>query len=198
MFTAWLRRVLKGSIDGVARFLGRAGVSADAATMLGALLSIGVGLLIAAGHLRLGGLGLVIASAFVAFDGTLARQNGTPTKFGAFLDSVLDRVSESAMLLGLAWWHMRQGHRVEPLLAYLAIVGSLLVSYTRARAEGLGIDCKVGIFTRVERCIVLALALFFRVTSPALWLLAIGTLLTALHRVLHVYSQSKGQPLNGA
>ena len=198
MFTAWLRRVFKGSIDGIARLLGRAGVSADAVTILGSALSVGVGLLIAGGLLRLGALGLVLASVFDAFDGTLARQNGKPTKFGAFLDSVLDRVSESAMLLGLGWWHMRQGQQVESLLAHVAIVGSLLVSYTRARAEGLGIDCKVGIFTRVERCIVLALALFFRVTSPALWLLAIGTLLTAVHRVLHVYAQVKGQPLDGA
>jgi CDP-diacylglycerol--glycerol-3-phosphate 3-phosphatidyltransferase len=83
----------------------------------------------------------------------------------------------------------------EALLAYLAIMGSMLVSYARARAEGLSIPCKGGFFTRVERCIVLIVALFFGWAVPALWVLAIGTNLTALQRILHVYGQTKGQAL---
>ena len=195
MITDWLRKVFKGVIDAIASFLARLGLTANALTIISCLLDIAVAGVIATGRLRLGGLLLIATLPLDGIDGTLARQMGQPTKFGAFLDSVLDRVSESAVLLALAWWYMGQPGRTEEILAFIAIVGSLLVSYTRARAEGLGIECKVGFFTRVERCAIIVAALILRLTAPALWLLAIGTVFTALHRMVHVYGQAKDTPL---
>jgi len=196
MFTAWLRKTFGRLLDTAGRLLARMGISANALTIIGCLLNVIVGVAIAMGYLRLGGAGLLFASIFDAFDGTVARQVGRPTKFGAFLDSVLDRVSESAILLGLAWWYMAQGVFAGAILAYITIVGSLLVSYARARAEGLGVDCKVGLLTRVERCLILILALLFGLTYPALWVLAVGTLATSLHRVVSVYRQLGDTPLH--
>ncbi len=196
MFTEWLRKVFAGLMESIARFLGRLGIGANAITIIGCMLTTGVSVLIAMGRFRLGGILLIATSLLDNVDGTLARLNGKPTKFGAFLDSVLDRVSESVILLAIAWWYMGQAGLVEEILAYVSIVGSFLVSYARGRAETLGIECKVGLFTRVERCIVVIAALILGLTSQALWLLAIGTVLTALHRVIHVYKAAKDEPLS--
>jgi CDP-diacylglycerol--glycerol-3-phosphate 3-phosphatidyltransferase len=195
-FTDWLRNVTKGIIGPVAGFFGRLGLSPNRLTILGCLLNIGVGVVVATGRLQLGGFLLIVASAFDAIDGTLARQMGQTTKFGAFLDSVLDRVSESAILLGIAWWYLSQPGHIEEILAYMAIVGSLLVSYTRARAEGIAIECKVGFLTRVERAIVLIVALILGLVPWGLGFLAVGTLVTTVWRIVHVYRASKEQLLS--
>jgi len=195
MFTEWLRKVTRSITVSIANFLGRLGVSANTITILGCLSTIAVAVVISRGHLRLGGACLIVAAALDGLDGTLARQTGKPTKFGAFLDSVLDRVSDSAVLLGLAWWYLNQPGRTEDILAYLVIFGSLMVSYTRARAEAIGVECKVGLFTRVERTVFLIAALILGLVPVALWVLAIGTVLTAAHRIVHVYLQTKDAPL---
>ncbi len=195
MFTAWLRKVFGTSVNAIAKVLVHLGITANALTVTGCLLNIAVGVVLAFGYLRLGGFLVLAVSATDGLDGALARAGRGPTKFGAFLDSVLDRISESALFLGLAWYYMGQSGRIEELLIYTTIVGSLLVSYTRARAEGLGVDCKVGLMTRVERCLVLFLALVLGVMEPALWLLAVGTWLTTLHRMLYVYTVVKDAPL---
>ena len=195
MFTEWLRKVFRGLMEPIAAVFVRLGFTANSITILGCLLNIAVAVVIATGRMRLGGILFIVTSAFDNVDGTLARLKGGPTKFGAYLDSVLDRVSESAVLLGLAWWYMGQPGHVEEILVYVAIVGSLLVSYTRARAEGLGIECKAGLFTRVERCVLLVAALVLGLVVPGLWILAIGTVFTATHRVVHVYLQVRDTPL---
>ncbi len=186
MFTAWLRKISRWLVEPFAALLARLGLTPNALTIIGCLLNIGVAVIIAQGHLLWGGVALAAASGFDALDGTLARQLGRSTKFGAFLDSVLDRVSESAVLLGLAYYYMGRGGTTEEFLAFVAIVGSLLVSYTRARAEGLQIDCKGGILTRVERCLLLIAALILNLTTPALWILAGGTTFTTIQRIWHV------------
>jgi CDP-diacylglycerol---glycerol-3-phosphate 3-phosphatidyltransferase len=195
MFTDWLRKVFGKSLDAIAAVLVRLGITANAITIVGCLLNLGVGLVLATGHLRLGGVLVLVVSAVDGLDGTLARIGRGPTKFGAFLDSALDRVSESAIFLGLAWYYMGQPGRMEEMLLFVAIVGSLMVSYTRARAEGLGLECKVGLLTRVERCLALSLGLILGVMDPVLWFLALGTWLTTLHRMLHVYATVKDAPL---
>jgi CDP-diacylglycerol---glycerol-3-phosphate 3-phosphatidyltransferase len=195
MFTDWLRKVFGKGLDAIAAVLVRLGITANAITIVGCLLNIGVGLVLAMGHLRLGGVLVLVVSAVDGLDGTLARIGRGPTKFGAFLDSALDRVSESALFIGLAWYYMGQPGRTEEMLLFVAIVGSLMVSYTRARAEGLGLECKVGLFTRVERCLALSLGLLLGLMDPVLWFLALGTWLTTLHRMLHVYATVKDAPL---
>jgi len=196
MFTAWLRKVAKVILDPLADGLVRLGLTANAVTIAGCIGTILVSVfLVAQGRFFWGGVLFALSSAVDALDGTLARRSSGPTAFGSFLDSVLDRVSESALLLALAWWYLGQDQPVYVLLAYLTLVGSFLVSYTRAKAESLGVECKVGLFTRVERCIVLVLGMVLHLTAPMLWILAIGASATALHRVMHVHSRSKGKPL---
>jgi len=195
MLTAWIRKVTNWFIIPLANFLARAGISANALTILGCVLNVALGAVIATGRLRLAGFCLIAAAGIDGVDGALARQMGRPTKFGAFLDSVLDRLSESAVLLGIAWWYMGQPGYIEEILAYVTIVGSTMVSYTRARAEGIGVDCEVGLFTRMERCIVIIAALILGVTSQALWLLAIGTMITTIHRIVFVYLRVRDQAL---
>lgn len=195
MFTQWLRTTFHGLIEGGARLFGRLGVRPNGLTVLGCLLQVMAGVIVGSGHLWQGGLVLAIASLFDAFDGALARMSGGATVFGAFLDSCLDRVSEASVLLGIATYFMRQPGVLEELLVYIAIVGSLMVSYARARAEGLGITCKEGLFTRVERTIVTVLGLVSGWIIPALWVLALGTVATAVHRMVCVYRQVQGQRL---
>jgi len=197
MFTEWLRKVTRGIVEPIVTVLARAGIHANTLTIIGCLLNIAVAVIIALGHIRLGGIFLIVASAFDALDGTLARRRQRPTKFGAFLDSVLDRVSEAAILLGIAWWylHLEQPNMVGAFLAYVAIVGSTMVSYTRARGEGLGISSKVGLLTRVERCLVLIVGLVFNLVIPALWILAVGTTVTTIHRIVDTYLKLKDDPL---
>lgn len=197
MFTEWLRKVTRGIIEPIVTVLARVGIHANTLTIIGCLLNIAVAVVIATGRIRLGGILLIGASAFDALDGTLARRVQRPTKFGAFLDSVLDRVSEAAILLGIAWWylHLEQPNMLGAFLAYVAIVGSTMVSYARARGEGLGISSKVGLLTRVERCLVLIVGLVFRLVMPALWILAVGTMVTTIHRIVDTYLKLRDEPL---
>lgn len=196
MFTAWLRKIAKVILDPLADGLVRLGFTANAVTLLGCVSTVLVSvLLVTRGRFLWGGVLLAVSSAVDALDGTLARRSSGPTAFGSFLDSVLDRVSESSVLLALAWWYLGQGQAIYVLLAYLALVGSFLVSYTRAKAESLDVDCKVGLFTRVERCILMVAAMVLNLTAPMLWILAVGSCATALHRVIHVYANSKGKLL---
>jgi len=191
MLEIWARKVTARFVSGMALVLGRLGLHANTLTLLGCVAQIAVGVLVAHGYLRPGGVLLVFGAGMDGIDGTLARQMGGATKFGAFLDSVIDRVSESAILLGLSWWHISRQTYSVAILGYLAIVGSVLVSYTRARAEAIGIECKVGLFTRCVRTLVLIVALVSGWTTIGLWVLAIGSLATAGHRIIHVYLQSR-------
>ncbi|MGM0401254.1 MAG: CDP-alcohol phosphatidyltransferase family protein [Chloroflexota bacterium] len=192
MFTVWLRKTFKGVIDPTAAFLARLGISANVLTIGGCVIAVSVGLLLAQGYLRLGGIILLLTMGTDALDGAVARQADQATRFGAFLDSSLDRIADASLLLGLGWWYRGQGGPHD-MLASVAAIGSLLVSYARARAEAIGIECKVGLFTRVERSLVLVGALILGLTAPALWLLALGTVATALHRILHVFLQTRGK-----
>lgn len=197
MLTDWLRRVFRKAIDSVAGVFHRLGMHPNTLSIVGCLLQLGVGVVLATGAFRIGALLLAATSVFDAFDGALARQRGLASKFGAFLDSCLDRMSEAGVLLGLAWHYMGQPGRVEELLIYLALVGSLMVSYTRARAEGLGLTCKEGLFTRVERTLALIIGLATGWVVPVLWVLAIGSLLTVAHRMISVYTKLRNEPLAG-
>jgi CDP-diacylglycerol--glycerol-3-phosphate 3-phosphatidyltransferase len=195
MFTQWLRTTFRGFIEFGASVFGRLGVHPNTLTIVGCLLQLGVGVIVANGFLWLGGVLLGLTAVFDAFDGALARQRGGGTRFGAFLDSCLDRVAEAGVLLGLAWYFMQQTAHVEELLVYVALVGSLMVSYARARAEGLGIQCKEGLFTRVERTVVTILGLVTGWVGPLVWILAVGTVATAIYRMARVYLEVRDQPL---
>ncbi len=187
----WAREAAQVFTIPIARVLARWKIHPNTLTLLGCLLTIGVGGVIASGRLTLGGWLLAVVAPIDALDGALARVTGRGSRFGAFLDSTLDRVSEAVLLLCLAAHYLWRGATMEVLLAFLALIGSTLVSYTRARAEANGYSCKVGFFTRLERTVVLAAGLILGIPTIALWVLAIGSNLTALWRILHVYFQAR-------
>lgn len=178
-------------IEPMARALARLHIPPNVVTVSGFVLNIGVGIVLALGHIRWGGVCIILAAIFDALDGTLARIVGRTSRFGAFLDSTMDRFSEAVIFLGLLIWYTRLGARQEILLIYATIVGSTMVSYTRARAEGLGLSCKVGILTRMERTIVLIVGLLLNQVLIALWIMAILTNLTALQRMIHVWQATR-------
>ncbi len=198
MLDAWARRVTAGMVGSVANGLGRVGLTANTLTVVGCVVQVAVGVLLAYGHQQLGGILLAFGAAFDAIDGTLARQMGGVTRFGSFLDSVLDRVSEAAIFMGLGWWYMTHGEYTVAAMAFLAVVGSILVSYARAKAEAIGVECKVGFFTRLERIILMVVVLVFGWTPIGLYIMAIGTLSTAVHRIVHVYVQTRREERSAA
>jgi CDP-diacylglycerol--glycerol-3-phosphate 3-phosphatidyltransferase len=140
-------------------------------------------LLIAQGQLIAGGVVMLLASALDMLDGALARATGKASRFGALLDSVFDRLSEAAVLFGVVLYALDRGNEDQAALAFVAIVGSLMVSYVRARAEGLGVSMTDGLFTRPERVVLLGAALLVGWLTPALWVLAVLTMLTAFQRL---------------
>ena len=193
MLSEPLRKWTQGIRAPIARVLGRMGISPNSLTVLGYLLNLPVMYVLATGRLQVGGILVVAASLFDALDGAVAREMGQTSTFGAFFDSVLDRFSEATVLLGLFLWYLQQhGARTELVLIYATIVGSLMVSYTRARAEGLGLECKTGLMTRFERVALLSIALIIRQVPLALWVMAVLTNVTALQRVYHVWRLTQG------
>jgi CDP-diacylglycerol---glycerol-3-phosphate 3-phosphatidyltransferase len=170
-------------VQPVARFLSRLGLTPNWATLLGFAMTVGVAVLLALGHLRLGGILLVFTLGFDAVDGTLARLTGSVTRFGAVLDSTLDRWAEIALYSALVWYYLQIDLKSAAFLATAAMATSLMVSYTRARAEGAGFTLKEGLFTRLERLIVLIVGLIFNLTTWALIVIAVLAGFTALQRL---------------
>jgi len=181
------RRRAQVVLNPIARLMGRAGLTPNMLTLIGLALNTAVALVLARGYLLLGGGLLLLASSFDALDGALARQTGSQSRFGAFFDSTLDRYSEAVVYGGLLFHFLEQDARIETLLVYAAIIGSQMVSYTRARAEGLGIECKVGLATRADRMLTLSAGLILGWAVPVLWLVAILANVTALQRIAHVW-----------
>ncbi len=171
--------------------LARAGIDPNLLTVAGLVLAFPTAAVIALGWQIAGGVMLLFSGGFDMFDGAVARLSNRRSDFGAFLDSTLDRWGEGVIFTGLIWYFVDIGARTEVVLALLTLIGSIMISYTRARAEGLGVECKVGFFQRPERLIVLGVALLtpFGVLSGAMWFLAIATQLTAAQRVLHVHRE---------
>ncbi len=198
MLSRILRPRISPHLERVAYWLHRLGLTPNGLTVMGFVLTLVAAWLLVMGQLRWGGIVLLLAASFDMLDGSLARYANQVSKFGAFLDSTLDRYSESAILLALALHYARvdgsTGH-LYLILILLTLVGSWMVSYTRARAEGLQIECKVGILQRPERVILLLVGLITGWMGPILWILAIFTNVTALQRIYEVYLRTN-RPAN--
>src|SRR5690606_33015034 len=144
----------------------------------------------------LAGLAFVVGSICDTLDGRYSRMSGKGTAFGAFLDSTLDRIEEGVVLTAVAWYFAEvKGDAVAVACVVLTVLGSLMVSYTRARAEALGAACKVGLATRAVRVVILSVGLFFaegagivdvELLAPAIYVMAVLTTVTMLQRILHV------------
>jgi CDP-diacylglycerol--glycerol-3-phosphate 3-phosphatidyltransferase len=172
--------------------LARWGLTPNLLTAIGLVLNLLVAAVIASGNLRAGGALLLLASGFDMLDGAVARATGTVTKFGGFLDSTIDRYSESLVYGGVLVYLLgTRDYRLGSLLIIVATAGSLLISYARARAEAAGVRASVGLLARPERVLILAVGLLTGYVIPALWILAIGTHLTVVTRMAHVWRLSR-------
>ena len=184
-----LRYRLRGQVERwfevpVATALSKLGVTATGATLIGLALTGGATYLVIEGRCLYAGSVALAAAIFDLVDGAIARRTGTVSNRGALLDSVADRVAESAILIGLLFYYsgIAGYNRDAIVLAAVALAGSLMVSYVRARAEGLGYRGTSGFLTRPERVVILTAGLLAMHPIPSLWILAIGTPLSALHR----------------
>jgi len=177
------------------RLLARTGVNPSTITWFGFFLATGAAVLIALGFPIIGGILVLFGGLFDMLDGALARLTNRVTKFGGILDSIVDRLSEVVILLGILILYAREPSMTGILLVGLALPGSLLVSYLRARAEAASLQCKVGLFTRTERVIVLAFGLVLSQLNYAL-LIALGIIVffsffTIIQRLVHIWHQSR-------
>jgi CDP-diacylglycerol--glycerol-3-phosphate 3-phosphatidyltransferase len=188
-FTDYLRLWFKWVLDPLGGFFNRLGLTPNMMTMLG-LLGNSVGAYyLAMGNMFTGGILVLLMTPIDALDGTMARLRGESSDFGAFVDSVSDRYSELIIYGGLLYHYLTVGDRLGGLLVFVAAAGSVLVSYVKARAEGLGYGAKVGLLTRVERYLVLAPSLVFNQLYIGLGIIALFANITALQRIWFVRSQ---------
>lgn len=184
--TDFLRERLKGVLNAAAGFLLKIGLTANALTMIGLAGHFVAAFFLARGRITLAGLVLLVLAPADALDGSMARMQGEIKPFGAFLDSVTDRYAELVIFGGLLLHYILQGNMLACVLVYLAMMGSLMVSYSRARAEAVGIEAKLGIMTRVERYIVLIAALLFNFPVVGVGIIAVLANITAVQRILRV------------
>ena len=189
-FTDYLRFWFKWVLDPLGGFFNRLGLTPNMVTILGLAGNTIGAYFLAQGEMLTGGLLVLLMTPIDALDGTMARLRGESSDFGAFVDSVSDRYSELIIYGGLLYHFLRLGEPVGGLLVFSAAAGSVLVSYVKARAEGLGYQAKVGLLTRVERYLVLAPSLVFNQLYIGLGIIAVFANFTALQRIWHVRSQA--------
>ncbi len=193
MLTEWGRRNLKVVFDPIARVLVALHITPNVVTFLGLLGNLAVAYLIVTDRLLAAGLLYIIAAGSDAIDGTLARLLGMRNRFGAFWDSTLDRLGEAIVIASLGYGMARQGDTNGVLVAFAALVTSYLVSYTRARAEGLGMSTKVGIGTRVERFIIMVAGLVLERPAIALAVIALIAGVTVIQRITDIWLQTRNE-----
>jgi len=213
-----LKHGIHAALAPVVRVLGWIGLGPDALTVLGLVFSVFSGISFFEGGFRLGSSLLLFAGLCDILDGEVARSRGRESRFGAFLDSTLDRLAEAMVLVGISGFYVVSlldrvhdpskvledlSRGLEPrtyvllaLTAMMALVGSFMVSYTRARAEGLGLECRVGWFERPERLVLIMIAGLFGISAVMAWALVLLTILsfaTAGQRVVHVWKNTRSR-----
>src|SRR5215470_13963342 len=181
--------------DPVARILLRAHVRPNQLTILGLGVSVAAAHAFFQGRFRTGAMLLAVAGLFDFFDGSLARLAGRESAFGAFLDSVVDRYSDLLVLLGVVLFYERERDTVGVFFTMITLVGTVMVSYTKARAQSIGVRCEIGLMERPERMIVLIAGAVLDLLTPAVIALAVLTNLTALHRILYVRRAARDSAL---
>ena len=189
-FTDFLRLWFKWVLDPLGKFFNSLGLTPNMMTMLGMIGNTIGAYYLARGEMVTGGLFVLLMTPIDALDGTMARLRGESSDFGAFVDSVSDRYSELIIYGGLLYYFLSLGEPLGGLLTFGAAAGSVLVSYVKARAEGLGFQAKVGLLTRVERYLVLAPSLVFQQLYIGLTIIAVFANITALQRIWFVRRQA--------
>lgn len=192
-FSDLARAKLKGLMDGAALFLAGLGVTPNMLTLAGFGGHALAAILVALGYFLAAGIFLLILAPLDALDGSLARLEGEPSKFGAFTDSVVDRYSEIVLFGGFLIYFMNRVDKDMMLWVYAAAAGSILVSYTRARGEALGFEVRKGLLTRFERYLVIIPTLILGFPKLGVILVAVFANFTAIQRILHVRQQAVWQ-----
>ena len=188
MYRALVRRIINRFLERpLVLILKRLGVSPNSITIVGLVITLLSAYLISGGNFMIGGIVLIISSTFDLLDGSLARSLGKVTVFGGVLDSVSDRIGEIAIFCGLLIFYIAEPMRLEIILLFLALSGSLLVSYLRALAQAASIDCEIGIMTRPERLILISLGLLINQMSIMLGIIVALTIVTAGQRFLYTW-----------
>jgi CDP-diacylglycerol--glycerol-3-phosphate 3-phosphatidyltransferase len=173
----------------------------NAISLTGFVLNVVAAVLVTQRLFFLAGVAFVVGSVCDTLDGRYSRMSGKGSAFGAFLDSTLDRVEEGIVLAAVAAYFSSRGDDVAVAAVVITVLGSLMVSYTRARAEALGVECKVGLATRPVRVVILSAGLLFargaslgdfQLLAPAIYTMAVLTTFTVLQRVLHVRKALRG------
>lgn len=192
-----LRKKLQQAITGpLVPAVNKLRLSPDALTVIGITLNLAAAVIIGFGHIFAGGIVFLLAGLFDMLDGALARHIGQTSKFGALLDSTADRLTEAAIFFSFIFittvtvWPYNV--TLEMVFIFLAATGSFLTSYIRARAEGLNINCTVGIFTRPERVIVLTLGLLLNAVFIAVAIVVVLSWITVIQRFIHVMHNTRG------
>lgn len=188
------RKLVAQPLAHIVAWIENTGITPNALSIIGFILTGLSAVLIAFGYFFWGGVVLFCAGFFDMLDGALARATEQSSVFGAFIDSTLDRYSESITLLAFVYYYsVNFGHSVELILVFFILVGSLMVSYVRARAEGLNITCKGGMLQRPERVLLLIFGLVTGWIVPVLWIQAILTNVSAVQRIFEVYARTQEQ-----
>ena len=199
MNRADLRRLLSTRVEQpIAGLLASVGLSPNAITLVGMAGAVAAGVLASQGLLLAAGVATLLAGILDLFDGSVARLTGRESRFGALLDSTADRVSEAAVLVGLAVHYASEGSLLGVLLSCGAMAGSMMVSYVRARAGGMRVDCEVGVFTRPERVAAMGAGLIAGQWLDVVLLVVLGataglTAVTTVQRLLHVRRELDGR-----
>lgn len=178
-------------VDLIVRGLMAAHVHPNTLTFIGLLINIVAAAVLASGNFLLAGFIIMGAAVFDLVDGRVARSSGTVTRFGAFFDSVMDRYSDLFLLIGLLVYYASINRFFYIVLTAMAMVATVLISYTRSRAENVIPKCKVGFMERPERIVLLLIGTFFNRMAPVLWVIAVLGNLTVIHRIVYTWRQTK-------
>ena len=175
----------------IVRALALSKIHPNVLTFIGLLINIAAAVLLGKGHFRAAGFVILGAGIFDMVDGRVARETNQVTRFGGFFDSVLDRYSDLALLMGMLVYYGSINRSLYVVLTALAMSGSVMISYTRARAENTIPSCKVGFMERPERVVLLILGALFDRMAPVLWVIAVLSNITVAHRMAFTYQEAK-------
>jgi CDP-diacylglycerol--glycerol-3-phosphate 3-phosphatidyltransferase len=191
MLTNTIGRVCSLLLDAIVRVFAALHINPNALTVFGFLLNLVAAYLFAQGYFRWAGVTIILAGLFDMLDGRVARLSNRVTPFGGFFDSVLDRYSDLCLMIGLLVFYGRINRFWYVTLVATVMIGSVMVSYARARAENLIPSCRVGFLERPERTVLLIIGAMFDRMAPVLWVIAVLSTLTVIHRMVYTWQETR-------
>jgi CDP-diacylglycerol--glycerol-3-phosphate 3-phosphatidyltransferase len=191
MISQWIGTICKSILDRIVRGLSYLGINPNVITFVGFLITLPAAWFLARGDFFAAGWVIILSGLFDMLDGRVARITNSVTRFGAFFDSVLDRYSDMAFFIGLMVYYSKSHRMAYMALAGVAMMGAVLTSYARARAECLIPLCKVGFLERPERLVLLIIGTLFNRMAPVLWVIAILSNLTVIHRIFFTWKEAQ-------